>query len=68
MNDHPPTKTRIRMVENKTPVLCYVCDADAKHPYWDPESNGHICRECLQAVLVAEANLTSTPGICRPQP
>lgn len=68
MNQPPPIKTRIRRVMPKKPVYCYICDSHAKHPYWDPESNGHVCRDCLSPCLISEAVLINTKGICRPKP
>lgn len=45
---------------------CYICDEQNHHQFWDPESNGFICKGCLSFTLNAEELLTGTEGFSRP--
>lgn len=62
-----PTQIKKLKAEEIAKTQCYICDEHDNHQFWDPESNGFICKGCLSFTLNAEELLTGTEGFARPQ-
>jgi recombinational DNA repair protein (RecF pathway) len=51
----------------KEKSICVICGESKTTKVFDQELNGRVCNDCIDPLLVADAELNRVRGISRPQ-